>query len=51
VAKQRIEQRGEKCGGEHDQPDMKPETPVGTRKRTNPRPRPHEPETLDGVDG
>jgi len=51
VANQRIEERREKHGGERDQSGMKTETPVGIRKRTNPRPRPYEPESLDGVDG
>jgi hypothetical protein len=30
---------------------MKPETPAGIRERTNRGPRPHKPESLDGVDG
>jgi len=49
VAKQRIEKRREKCDGERDQSCMKTETPVGIRERTNPRPRPHKPESLHGI--
>jgi len=51
MAKQRIEKRCKQRGGERNQPGVKPETPVGIRERSNPRPRPQEPKALDGVDG
>jgi hypothetical protein len=50
VAKQRIEKRSQQHSGQSDQSGMKPEAPVAVRERANPRPRPHKPEALDGVD-
>jgi hypothetical protein len=51
MPKQRIKQRSQQRSGQRDQSGMKPETPVDIRERTNPSPRPHKPESLDGVDG
>ena len=50
MAKQRIKQRRKQRSGKRDQSGMKTETPAGIRERSNRGPRPHEPESLDGVD-
>jgi hypothetical protein len=50
MPKQRIENRRQQYRGQRDQSSMKTKTPTGIRERTNPRPRPKKPESLDGVD-
>jgi hypothetical protein len=50
VPKQRIKKGSQQRSRKRDQYGMKPEAPVGIRERTNPRPRPRKPESLDGVD-
>jgi hypothetical protein len=50
MPKQRIKQRSQQRSGQRNQSSMKTETPVGIRERSNPRPRPQKPESLDGVD-
>jgi len=51
MPKQRIKQRSQQRSGQRDQSGVKTEAPVGVRERSNPRPCPQEPESLDGVDG